>query len=430
MPDSTLIWPLKRRPATNARIILASQGIRIWTALCRIEEFGESMRLACSDASTIDNLRKQHRVAFTIVDGTNTIQGNGMATVSATTTDSQTIIVDPYRVSADGETYELRLKGWTKVEETPPPDTSRFAFWYQAFRLVTLPLSALPVLLGGMAAFAQGHVSVSLLALSFIGAVSAHAGANAAADYFDFKNGVDSSRALSSHLGALARERVDPEMILLAAFGCFMITALSGLVLLQASGWRLLFFGLAGLLGAFFYTGRPISYKYRALGELMLGILVGPVIVMGAYFVQTGGWNWAVFLLSTSLGMLISSISLVNNLRDMPDDKASGIHTLPMLLGVSNTKRLYYILTFAPYLAAAGAVIMVHDFWPIGLAVISVPQAVVAVRALSSTKDNIDQIREKALSNPYPLNSIRLHSRFGALAVVGLLVAGIIKLVS
>ncbi len=429
MSASTLIWPLKRKPESNARIVLASQGIRIWTAQCRIEEFGESMRLACSDASTIDNLRKQHRVAFTILDGASAIQGNGMAAVSGTPGESSAIVLDPYRVSADGETYELRLKGWTKVDDAPPPDTSRFSFWYQAFRMITLPLSALPVLLGGMAAFALGHMNVGLLALSFIGAVSAHAGANAAADYFDFKNGVDSSRALSSHLGALARERVDPEMILLAAFGCFMITALSGIVLLQATGWRLLWFGLAGLLGAFFYTGRPISYKYRALGELMLGVLVGPVIVMGAYFVQTGGWNWAVFLLSTSLGMLISSISLVNNLRDMPDDRASGIQTLPMLLGVSNTKRLYYVLTVAPYLAAAGGVIMVRDFWPIGLALISLPQAVVAIRALSSTKDDIDQIRERALTNPYPLNSIRLHSRFGALAVLGLLAAGIIRLV-
>jgi 1,4-dihydroxy-2-naphthoate octaprenyltransferase len=218
-------------------------------------------------------------------------------------------------------------------------------------------------------------------------------------------------------------------MILLAAFGCFMVTAISGMVLLQVTGWKLLLFGLAGLLGAFFYTGRPISYKYRALGELMLGILVGPVIVMGAYFVQTSDWDWAVFLISASLGMLISSISLVNNLRDMPDDRASGIQTLPMFLGISHTKRLYYVLTVAPYLAAAGAVVMEPACWPIGLAAISVPQAVTAIRALSSTKDDIDQIREKALTNPYPLNSIRLHARFGALVVVGLLVAAVIRIV-
>jgi len=208
-----------------------------------------------------------------------------------------------------------------------------------------------------------------------------------------------------------------------------LVTALTGIVLIQIAGWRLLLFGLAGLLGAFFYTGRPVSYKYRALGELMLGILVGPIIVMGTYFVQTGGWDWGVFLISAALGMLISSISLVNNLRDMPDDRASGIQTLPMILGISKTKRLYYALSVAPYLAAAGAVIMQPEFWPVGLAVISVPQAINAIWALSSTEDDINQIREKALTNPYPLNSIRLHARFGALAVLGLVVAGIIRIV-
>ncbi len=72
---------------------------------------------------------------------------------------------------------------------------------------------------------------------------------------------------------------------------CFLITAVVGLVLVQVVGWGLLWFGLSGLLGAFFYTGRPISYKYRSLGELMLGILCGPVIVMGAYYVGTRSWD-------------------------------------------------------------------------------------------------------------------------------------------
>jgi len=427
---SPAVWPLEKEPEIGSTVVLASQGIRIWTAECRLASFGETMQLSCSDAATVENLRKQHRVAFTILGDAGAVQGNGMASVSnGPGSDSAAILVEPYRVSAGRETYELRLKGWTKMDDAPPPDTSRFAFWYQAFRLVTLPLSALPVLAGGAAAFAQGHLNAGTLALSLIGAVCAHAGANAAADYFDFKKGVDSSRALSSHLGALARERVDPEMILMAAFACFLVTALTGIVLLQIAGWRLLLFGLAGLLGAFFYTGRPVSYKYRALGELMLGILVGPIIVMGTYFVQTGGWDWGVFLISAALGMLISSISLVNNLRDMPDDRASGIQTLPMILGISRTKRLYYALSVAPYLAAAGAVIMQPEFWPVGLAVISVPQAINAIWALSSTEDDINQIREKALTNPYPLNSIRLHARFGALAVLGLVVAGIIRIV-
>jgi 1,4-dihydroxy-2-naphthoate octaprenyltransferase len=171
------------------------------------------------------------------------------------------------------------------------------------YRLVIEAHKQTPV--GAATAFVYGRFDWLYLVLALIGTVLAHAGANATADYFDFKKGVDLSRALSSHLGALAREKVEPEMILLAAFACFLITALVGLVLVYLVGWPLLLFGLAGLLGAFFYTGRPVSYKYRAMGELMLGILMGPVIVMGSYFLHTQSWNWTVFLISISLARLV-----------------------------------------------------------------------------------------------------------------------------
>jgi len=289
------------------------------------------------------NLKHQHRVAFTVANDDGTVQGSGMALLSDS---GDEILVEPYRLSDGHETFELKLNGWARIIEAPLPNVRRFSFWYQAFRLVTIPLSALPVLTGGAAAFALGNYNLWLLAIALIGAVAAHAGANAIADYFDFKYGVDLSKALSSHLGALAQERVEPEMILIASFVCFLVTIVCGVALIAITGWGLLWFGLAGLLGAVFYTGRPISYKYRALGELMLGILCGPVIVMGTYFVETRGWDWGVFLLSVSLGMIISSISLVNNLRDMPDDRAAGIRTLPMSLGVKGTKQLYYLLTY------------------------------------------------------------------------------------
>ena len=149
MTNSPAGWPLPYKPGKNTRVVVASQGIRIWTAECALESFGDEMRLACSDAGTMENIERQKRVAFTIPGGNKTVQGSGMARVSVA---GDAIIVEPYRVKVGGETFELRLKGWTKVEEASPPDISRFAFWYQAFRMVTIPLSALPVLVAGAAA--------------------------------------------------------------------------------------------------------------------------------------------------------------------------------------------------------------------------------------------------------------------------------------
>ncbi len=126
--------------------------------------------------------------------------------------------------------------------------------------------------------------------------------------------------------------------------------------------------------------------------------------------------------------MIISSISLANNLRDMPDDRAAGIRTLPMSLGVRGTKNLYYLLTWGSYLVA-GASMMVHpDFWPILVIMLSIPWAARAFRELRAASDDISDIRDRSLRSPYPLNSIRLHARFGELAVAGLVIAGIIRL--
>jgi 1,4-dihydroxy-2-naphthoate polyprenyltransferase len=282
---------------------------------------------------------------------------------------------------------------------------------------------------GASAAFLYGHFNWLFLVLALIGTVLAHAGANAAADYFDFKKGVDLSGALSSHLGALARERVEPEMILLAALACFLITVVIGLILVLMVGWPLLLFGLAGLLGAFFYTGRPVSYKYRAMGELWLGILMGPVIVMGSFYLHALRWDWAVFLISIGLAMLVSSVSLANNLRDLPDDKAAGIHTLPMVLGVPKTKNFYYFLTWCPYLLAITAILVTHEFWPVALVVVSLPQAIRTIQALYRTKNDVEDIRLKSLKQPYPLNSIRLYVSFTTLMVVCIVIAGIIRVV-
>ncbi len=423
-------WPLAQKPGKDDILVLSSEGVRLWSAPCQVESFNGSLRLSCSDRPTLANLKRQSRVAFTVVGGRPeaALKGSAMAKVIEERGGQASILLEPYRIISGDEIFELRLAGWKKVQEQTLP-RSKYAFWYQAFRAVTWPLSVLPVLIGAAGGFAQGSFSWPLLLLSLAGTLLMHAGANAVADYFDFKKGVDRSTALSSHLGALAREQVEPETILLAAFACFAGAVLIGLVLVQLIGWILLLFGLAGLLGSFFYTGRPLSYKYRGMGELFLGVLLGPIIVTGAYFVQTQNWDWEVFLISVGLGMLVSSVTLANNLRDLPDDRAAGIRTLPMALGIRRAKRLYYLLIGLPYLSVAGAIALEPRYWPAALVVLSLPKAVSTVRALGEAGEEEESIRRKALTSPFPLNSIKLHLQFGALVLAGVVIVGIMRLV-
>jgi 1,4-dihydroxy-2-naphthoate octaprenyltransferase len=430
MPDLSSSWPLAEKPEENDIVVISSGGIRLWSAPCSVNSFNGSLRLACSDKATLENLHRQPRVAFTLIKSgiSGTMRGSAIAQIVEEDAGQGLISLQPYRVLDDRGGFELRISGWKAVQDEAPLK-SGFSFWYQAFRAVTLPLSILPVLIGAGAGFVSGFFSWPILVLALLGTILMHAGANAVADYFDFKRGVDRSTALSSHLGALARERVEPESILLAAFACFAVSILIGLLLVQMVGWLLLLFGLVGLLGSFFYTGRPLSYKYRGLGELMLGFLLGPVILMGSFYVQTLSWSWPVFLLSVSLGMLVSSVTLANNLRDLPDDRAAGIRTLPMAIGIPAAKRLYYGLVMLPFLVAAGAVLLDFRLWPIVVVLLALPKAIGTVRPMRLTENSEESIRHKALGSPFPLNSIKLHLRFGLLLLAGVLIAGVIQIV-
>ena len=432
-------WPDKDiwGPGDRGELVLASQGMRLWTVPCQYRVDGEALVISGVDETTIENLRRQRRVAFSVVNfnRSQTVQGSGLVHLPKGSNGSEmTMRLEPYRLvvgnrrSSSAHSYERRIHGWIPMTEQPTSSEGTFAFWYAVFRAVTLPLSVFSVVLAGAMALVNGRFDAPLFLLCAIGAALAHAGANAVSDYFDLKNGVDLPWALSSHLGALASERTDPDLVRSAALACFVGVALVGVVLVTIVGWPVVLFGLAGLAGGYFYTGGPVNYKYRAMGELWLGLLMGPMTAMGTYYVLSRGWDWSVFFLSFGLGLLISSVSLVNNLRDLPDDRAAMIRTLPMKLGIVGTKNLYYLLIGGSYLAALAAIGFDLRMWPVLAVFGSLPQARRAIAALRSTGNSEQDIRQRARQNPYPLNSIKLHMRFGTLAVVGVGIAWLLAL--
>lgn len=106
----------------------------------------------------------------------------------------------------------------------------------------------------------------------------------------------------------------------------------------------------------------------------------------------------------------------------------AGIRTLPMVLGVSRTKKLYYILTVGPYLLAAAAILVDRAFWPMAAVTISLPRALKTVQDLRGTDDDVEDIRQKSLKHPYPLNSIRLYVRFTSITAASIALVGLIRL--
>jgi 1,4-dihydroxy-2-naphthoate octaprenyltransferase len=274
-------------------------------------------------------------------------------------------------------------------------------FWLKAMRSISFPLSMLPVALGTAVGVIRGVFDPLNFLFALLGSVSAHAGINLISDYNDFKKGVDTTDALSSHPGALVNELVRPESLLIASFLTFALTATAGSLLLLRSSYPVLLFGLAGLLGGSLYTSGPLAYKYVGLGELFIALLMGPLMVVGACYVQTGTVDLLAFLLSLTLGSLVASVTLSNNLRDLIDDARARMRTLPGIIHVGPAKVLY-------------------------IGMIALPSAVIAIQARRTAGSTPEEIRAKAAERKYPLNSIRLHIRFSLLLILGCLLIALL----
>ena len=91
--------------------------------------------------------------------------------------------------------------------------------------------------------------------------------------------------------------------------------------------------GIASVLAGYFYTASPFSLAYRGLGEVVVFFFMGPVIVMGAYYVQTEAFAWEAFIASVPIGLLVAEEVLCHPIA--PLDSRRGAARLPATAGRS-----------------------------------------------------------------------------------------------
>jgi 1,4-dihydroxy-2-naphthoate octaprenyltransferase len=130
----------------------------------------------------------------------------------------------------------------------------------------------------------------------------------------------------------------------------FGLAALVGLYLIAVGGWPILAIGVASILAAILYTGGPLPFGYRGLGDLFVFLFFGLVAVCGTYYVQTLTLTGWVVMAAIPPGALITAILVVNNLRDIPTDAAVGKRTLAVMIGPGPTRIQYTLLLALAYL--------------------------------------------------------------------------------
>jgi 1,4-dihydroxy-2-naphthoate octaprenyltransferase len=253
------------------------------------------------------------------------------------------------------------------------------AQWLAGARPRTLPAALAPVLVGtGVAAALDGFRPVTAV-LALVVALALQVAVNYANDYSDGTRGTDAVRVGPMRL--VGSGAATPRQVLVAALAAFAVAGVAGLALAALSSWWLVAVGAACIAAAWTYTGGPLPYGYRALGEVFVFVFFGLVAVVGTTFVQTGTLPGLAYAAAVPIGLLIVAILVVNNLRDIEGDAAVGKRTLAVLLGDRGTRTAFAALPAVAFAIVAAIGVQRPE---VLLALLAVPLAVPPVRTVLS----------------------------------------------
>jgi 1,4-dihydroxy-2-naphthoate octaprenyltransferase len=230
------------------------------------------------------------------------------------------------------------------------------AQWIAGARPRTLPAALAPVLVGTGAAAALDGFRPAAALLALVVALALQVAVNYANDYSDGRRGTDADRVGPMRL--VGSGAASARQVLVAAGIFFAVAALAGLGLAALSSWWLIAVGAVCIAAAWTYTGGPLPYGYRALGEVFVFVFFGLVAVVGTTYVQTSTLPGLAFAVAVPIGLLSVALLMVNNLRDIAGDALVGKRTLAVLLGERATRWAYagLLLTALGLLAAPLAV--------------------------------------------------------------------------
>lgn len=208
----------------------------------------------------------------------------------------------------------------------------------------TLPVSVAGVIAGTACAIVTGNFRIlpALICLTF--ALVAQIVSNFANEYYDYRNGFDRKGREGFRRGVTEGD-ITPRAMLRATYALLAADALIGCTLIFYGGWWLIAAGIAIAIFAIAYSTGPYPLSHHGLGDIAVVIFFGIVPVMLTCYVQAGGWEgWRLSLpVSVGVGVLAANVLIVNNYRDVADDRAVGKHTTVVIFGRRAMSWVYII---------------------------------------------------------------------------------------
>ncbi len=231
---------------------------------------------------------------------------------------------------------------------TPHSASPRFSDWLIATRPWSFTAATIPITVGTSLAAMDGHWHVGLFTLTLMGGILLQAATNLYNTYGDYISGVD-TLASAVTCPQLVDESFRPEAIRRTGLLLFSLAGLLGIFTAWFCGPLILLFTALGTVGGYSYTNGKKPFKYRGLGPCFVFLLMGPLMVLPAYYIQAGRLTAAPLAVSISISCLVTAIMHANDMRDVTHDQAAGIRTVAIALGRKKSLGLFVLLTIGAF---------------------------------------------------------------------------------
>jgi len=300
------------------------------------------------------------------------------------------------------------------------------AVWARAIRIPFFTATIIPVLLGSAIAWNLTHAfDWMLFFLLLIAALCVHAALNLFNDYFDHLSGNDAANEkptpFSGGSRVIQQKKISPLKVRNLASFFLLAGIVLGLYLNYIlPGNAFLIIGALGLFLALFNSAPPLKLGYRGFGEIAVGFGFGILIVVSAFFTQTGMITKESVIASLPIAVLILLVLLINEFPDYAADKKTKKKTWVVLLGKQKAFWLYTLLLVSAYGAAVyGVIVGALPVLALGVFV-TLP---LAIKAFMVGKKHYKRIDELLPANKF---TIMLHFFFGLVMIVAYLIDGIL----
>lgn len=292
---------------------------------------------------------------------------------------------------------------------------TNWRFWWRQLRPHTLTASFTPVIIGTALALPYGRIHIPLLVTMLLASLIIQGATNLFNEYYDFKRGLDTEKSVGIG-GATVHYGVEPKVVLSSAITLFIAAVPLGVYISMNSSWWIALIGVCCMAVGYYYTGGPYPIAYTPFGELAAGTLMGGVLILISFFIQTGTVTIVSVLVSIPTVILVGSIMMANNIRDLQGDKEHGRRTLAILLGHHNAVRFLSGMFIFSYLwMIALTVFGIVSPWLL-LVLASIPKASKATKLFKGKTTPLQMM-------PAMKATAQTNTMYGALVAVGLVCA-------